>query len=194
MRILVFYGSTHGHTRRVAEHIAARARAHGHDVSVSSRLWRVRASSYDAIIVGGRVHGSAYPWRVTHFIRRNLRALQARPSAFYSVSLLQLARSPIQRSKTMTLPRWAAAKRGWNPDLIEVVAGALDWKRQYGRLAPLAKRMWRHTLGPELDVTLSQQTFTDWPSLDRFVDAFHELATMPTQRQTERTTKVSAGV
>lgn len=72
---------------------------------------------------------------------------------------------------------WRVAKRGWTPNLIEVVAGALNWKSQYGKLAPLAQWMWRHSLGSQLDRTLREQVFTDWAGIDYFVDAFHELAT-----------------
>jgi menaquinone-dependent protoporphyrinogen IX oxidase len=67
MKILVAYGSTHGHTACIAERISARMQGQGHEVYTTNQPWRVRAKSFDAIILGGRVHGSRFPWRVTRF-------------------------------------------------------------------------------------------------------------------------------
>lgn len=172
MRILVVYGSTHGQTARIAERIAARVRKHGAEVVVTGHPARFDVESFDAVIVGGRVHGSRYPWRVTRFIRRNRRALTARPSAFFSVSLLQLSPDPAKRAQTETLPTRRIPKLGWTPDRTEVIGGALLWKTQYGVLAWLFVRMWRRALGAVLDPIRSEQVFTDWAQVDRFADSF----------------------
>jgi menaquinone-dependent protoporphyrinogen oxidase len=172
MKILVAYGSTHGHTARIAERISARMRGQGHDVVTTDRPRRVRAKAFDAIVLGGRVHGSRYPWRVTRFIRRHLRVLNSRPSAFFSVSLLQLARNRERAAATQVLPKRVTLKLGWKPDQIAVFAGALRWKAQYGRLAPLFFFMWRRMLGEMVDRAFNEQVFTDWDEVDRFTDTF----------------------
>lgn len=177
VKVLITYGSTHGHTGRIAEHMAARMRQRGAEVIVTERPLRQGLAGFDAIVVGGRVHGSRYPWRTIRFIRRNLVSLRSRPSAFFSVSLLQLARSAAQRSRTENLPAQLLPKLGWTPDRTEVIAGALFWKAQYGILTPLFKRMWCHTLGNLVDPALEEQVFTDWAQVDRFADSFLELAT-----------------
>lgn len=177
MRILVVYGSTHGQTAEIADRIAGRMRSNGAEVVVSGYPDRVCALRFDAIVVGGRVHGSRYPRQLTRFIRRNLRALRSRPSAFFSVSLLQFARDAAKRDATATLPRRQLAKLGWTPDRIEVFGGALLWSLQYGVLAPLFRRMWSRTLDVPVEPTASEQIFTDWVQVDRFADAFFELAT-----------------
>jgi menaquinone-dependent protoporphyrinogen oxidase len=176
MKILIVYGSTHRHTARIAEHIAARLRKHGADVVVTGHPTGGDPKQFDAIIVGGRVHGSRYPWRVTRFIRRNHRALTARPSAFFSVSLLQFSLDPAKRSETETLPTRRLPELGWTPDRTEVIGGALLWKAQYGLLAGLFKRMWRRTLGTLLDPIRDEQIFTDWDQVDRFADSFADFA------------------
>jgi menaquinone-dependent protoporphyrinogen oxidase len=174
MRVLIAYGSSHGHTARIAARIAARLQQLGHDVTVTDRLLRTRAAAFDAVIVGARVHGTRYPWRISRFIRRNRRALEALPSAFFSVSLLQLSRKSRQANATLALPRRATARLGWTPDLTEVFGGALRWKEQYGKLKPLGVWMWRLSLGPMIDSRLSEQVFTDWQAVDRFTDTFCE--------------------
>lgn len=174
MKVLVAYGSTHGHTARIAERIAARIRRCGHDVVTTDHPERARATDFHAVVLGGRIHGNRFPWRVTHFIRKNLRALSSRPSAFFSVSLLQFARDSERRDATRALPRRVASKLGWSPDVIAVFGGALRWKAQYGRLAPLFFFIWRRTLGAVVVRHLDEQVFTDWEEVDRFADTFVE--------------------
>lgn len=182
MRILIAYGSTHGQTARIADRIAARMRERGAEVVVTGQPQGVRTAGFDAIVVGGRVHGSRYPWRVIRFIRRNVPALTSRPSAFFSVSLLQFSDDSAERVETETLPAQQLPKLGWTPDRTEVIGGALLWKAQYGLLAPLFKRMWRRTLGDVLDPELDEQVFTDWAQVDRFADDFLRFATSRVER------------
>ena len=176
MRLLVVYRSTHGQTARIAERIAERLRGRDACVVVTGEPANATAAGFDAIIVGARVHGSRYPWRITRFIRTNLRTLTSRPSAFFSVSLLQLANDPAQRIETETLPKQRLEPLGWTPDRTAVFAGALLWKKQYGFLAPLFKRMWRQTLDTLIDPSLDEQVFTNWAEVDRFADDFLRLA------------------
>lgn len=176
MRVLIVYGSTHGQTAEIADRMGTRMRHHGAEVVVSGYPDRLSASGFDAIVVGGRVHGSRYPWPVTRFIRRNLEALRSRPSAFFSVSLLQFARDTAKREKTLSLPGRTIPKLGWSPDRTAVFGGALLWRAQYGLLAPLFKRMWRHTLKPRVDPNATEQVFTDWSQVDGFADSFLALA------------------
>jgi menaquinone-dependent protoporphyrinogen oxidase len=176
MRILIAYGSTHGQTERIAAQIATRLREEGAEVVLTKWPARMRAMDFDAILVGARDHGSRYPWRVTRFIRNNLDLLRERPSAFFSVSLLQLARDPEARRRTQELPARAAATLGWTPSLIAVFGGALRWRQQYGIFAPFAKWMWRRTLGTQLDASRDEQIFTDWDEVDLFAHSFLKLA------------------
>jgi menaquinone-dependent protoporphyrinogen oxidase len=182
MRILIVYGSTHGHTARIAGRIAERLREHSADVVVTGQPGTVTPSNFDAIVVGARVHGSRYPWRITRFIRQNVHALRARPSAFFSVSLLQLGTDAAKRAEHATLPAQRNQRFGWTPGRSEVMAGALMWRTQYGVLAPLFKRMWRKALGDLVDPSLDEQVFTDWAQVDRFADAVFDLATGRTER------------
>lgn len=176
MKVLVVYGSTHGHTARVAERIAERVRAAGFEVSVTGRPSEADVGDFDAVVVGARVHGSRYPWKITRFIRRQQKGLSTRPSAFFSVSLLQLSRSERQRSVTASLPERILPKLAWKPDVTAVIGGALCWRTQYGILTPLFKRLWRGTLGEQLDITQPLQVFTDWGAVDHFTDAFLRVA------------------
>jgi menaquinone-dependent protoporphyrinogen oxidase len=177
MRILITYATTHGQTAKIAEHMAERMRLQGAEVEVAQLRWLSAGpdpSAFEAIVVGDRVHGDRYHDRVTQFVRRHLNILRARPSAFFSVSLLQLSKDAAQRDKTIALPGRTLASLGWKPDRIEVVAGALTWSR-YGFLGRLImKAIWKNAVG-RLD-TAHDQVFTDWAQVDRFADAFVRFA------------------
>lgn len=173
MRILITYATTHGQTAKIAEHMAERMRTQGAEVEVARLRWlapELDASAFDAIVVGDRVHGDRYHDRVTQFVRRHLNILRVRPSAFFSVSLLQLSKDAAQRDKTLALPGRTLAGLGWKPDRIEVIAGALAWSRYgfFGRW--IMKAIWKNAVG-RLDTT-RDQVFTDWAQVDRFADAF----------------------
>jgi menaquinone-dependent protoporphyrinogen oxidase len=177
MRILITYATTHGQTARIAARMAERMRRHGAEVEVAQLRWLAAvpdASAFDAVVVGDRVHGDRYHDRVTHFVRRHLNVLRSRPSAFFSVSLLQLSKDAAQRDKTMALPGRTLVRLGWKPDRVEVIAGALTWSR-YGLLGRLImKAIWKNAVG-QLDTT-HDQVFTDWAQVDRFADAFVRFA------------------
>src|SRR5215212_2059607 len=88
--IVVLYATVEGQTACIAEHIAERLRALRHVVTVEEvreggRLPDLGAS--DAVIVGASVHYGHHPAHLRNALRRQREALQARPSAFFSVSL-----------------------------------------------------------------------------------------------------------
>jgi hypothetical protein len=84
-----------------------------------------------------------------------------------------------RRAKTQGLPARRIISLGWTPQRIEVFAGGLSWKEQYGLLAPIFKRTWRRVLGTRIDPSQKQQVFTDWAAVDRFAQSFFELANGP---------------
>jgi menaquinone-dependent protoporphyrinogen oxidase len=175
MKVLVTYGSTHGSTARIAARIAERMRSQGAHVEladVSDVRRRFDASPFDAFVVGGRVHGSRYPGSVRRFVRAHVLALRSRPSAFFSVSLLQLSKDPAKREETLGLPARFFGRVGWTPDRVEVIAGALAWSRWgvFGRW--LMRKIWKEFLGADVPDRRTDQEFTDWGQVDRFADGF----------------------
>lgn len=178
MNVLIVHGSTHGATARIAEKLGERMRAHGALVTVAALPVPIEldVTDFDAIVVGGRVHGDRYPWRVARFVRHHLDPLDSRPSAFFSVSLLQLGRDPAKRATTMALPYRYVARLGWRPDRIEVIAGALPWTR-WGRLGrALMRRIWRAAMPEAVADTTRDVVFTDWRQVERFADSFLRFA------------------
>ncbi len=178
MNFLVAYGTTDGQTGDVATRIGERLQAAGHVVEVADIAALppgMDASDFDAILIGGSLHAQGYQHRVRQFVTRQLPALQTRPSAFFSVCLATASKRPSERAEAEAIARRFVEKLNWQPDAIEVIAGALRWSR-YGLLRRLIMKAiaQREMAGP-VDVS-RDQVLTDWAQVDTFAMTFAELA------------------
>jgi menaquinone-dependent protoporphyrinogen oxidase len=175
MNVLIAYGTTDGHTAKIAGHMATTARNAGHAVKLvdTKELPRdLDVRRFDAVVVGGSMHVQGYQRAVKRFVRRNLDALRTRPSAFFSVCLSIESRNPDERAAARAIAERFPASCGWLPERIETIAGALLFSR-YGFLRRRAMiAIARKELGaidPRRD-----HVYTDWEQVDRFIGSFVE--------------------
>src|SRR5687768_14557532 len=89
MSVLVLYGSTHGHTAKIASRLADAARASSQDVDLRDAKHDHPADpeKYDGVIVGASLHGGHHQREVVDWVKAHRHTLEGRPSAFFSVSL-----------------------------------------------------------------------------------------------------------
>ena len=136
-RFLVVYGTTDGHTAKVAAAMASTLQARGASVSVqnSAAPWTSNPADYSAVIVAASVHAGTYQRAVRRWVQAHLVALNQRPCAFISVCLAVLNRTPtVERDLGAALQRFFD-ETGWKPAESKIVAGALLytkypwWKR-----------------------------------------------------------------
>jgi menaquinone-dependent protoporphyrinogen oxidase len=136
-RFLVVYGTTDGHTATVAAAIASTLQARGVSVSLqnSAAPWTSNPADYSAVIVAASVHAGTYQRPVRRWVQTHQVALNQRPSAFVSVCLAVLNRTPkVERDLGANLQRFFD-ETGWKPMESKIVAGALPytkyswWKR-----------------------------------------------------------------
>jgi menaquinone-dependent protoporphyrinogen oxidase len=95
-RILIFYGTTDGHTRKVASFVADQLRARGADVELveAGRTNTPDPSRYAGVIVAASIHVSAYQRAVQRWVAAHAATLQSKPTAFLSVCLAVLQPDP----------------------------------------------------------------------------------------------------
>ena len=82
--ILVAYGSTEGHTRKVAEFIAERLRLRGHRVDLvdtATPAAQEVTAVYQGAVLGGSLHQHRHQASLAHFIKSNHAWLSAMPVA-----------------------------------------------------------------------------------------------------------------
>jgi menaquinone-dependent protoporphyrinogen oxidase len=159
-RILILHASVEGQTARIAARLADDLRAKGHAVALCDARDDVDPAAHDAVVIGASVHYGRHPARLRRFVRNHVRALETRPSAFFSVSL-----SGNERYGADFLRR-----AGWRPALIASFVGALRYSR-YGwferRLVQAFARMGGHSTDTSRD-----HDYTNWAAVSRFAESF----------------------
>jgi menaquinone-dependent protoporphyrinogen oxidase len=169
-RVLVVYGTTDGHTAKIAESVAGTLRETGVDVDVAEAKRGPRAEEYDAVIVAASVHGGKYQRGVRRWAGANAAALNRRPSAFVSVCLGVLQREErVQREVGDIMARFLSSA-GWQPVFTTTVAGALLYT-QYNPLMRWIMKRIAASAGGDTD-TSRDYVYTDWAALRAFVEDF----------------------
>ena len=98
--ILILYGTTDGHTRKIAQVLAENLRARRCSVDIvdaAGSLWRSSPESYDGVIVAASVHIGDYQRAVARWVRMHAPILNGLPTAFLSVCLAVLEKDPKAR-------------------------------------------------------------------------------------------------
>jgi len=170
-RILVLYGTTDGHTTRIARSIGDTLRTHGAEVDV------VRAhrpgpdpNHYNGIIVAASVHAGGYQRHVRTWVRTHAGALASKPTAFVSVCLGVLQSDPAVQREVQAIANRFLLSTEWRPTMTKIVAGALLY-RQYNWLKRWVMKRIVAKAGGDLDTSRDYE-YTDWNDLRAFAEEF----------------------
>jgi len=175
--ILIVYGTTDGHTRKIAQVLAENLRARRCSVDIvdaAGSLWRLSPESYDGVVVAASVHIGDYQRAVARWVRMYAPLLNGMPTAFLSVCLAVLERRTEARQEIVRIMNRFIARCGWRPTTTKLVAGALPYTR-YGWLK---RRMMKRIVakaGGDTDTTRDFE-YTDWNDLREFAETFADLA------------------
>jgi len=175
MKLLIAFGSTEGHTQKVAEWIAARVRAAGHEAAVYDSKRRLRGfdvDTFDAIIVAGSVHQKCHQESIAGFALAHQTQLEAKPSAFLSVSLAAALEDGEQDCRDYVED--FVDKSGWRPSNVLMVAGAV----RHSEYDFFMEQIIQHIVmqGREPEDHEDDYELTDWEALGKFVDGFIQKA------------------
>jgi menaquinone-dependent protoporphyrinogen oxidase len=172
-RLLIVYGTTEGHTRKVAERIAATVRARGHVADVldaSAHPAAAEPGEYDGVVVAASLHYGRHQPTVDRFVREHLHALEQLPTALFSVSLSAARNDPEHRAAARRCVNDFLDETGWRADRTYLVAGALAYSR-YGILKRQLMRWisWRE--GGDTDTSRDYE-YTNWEGLRSDVEDY----------------------
>jgi menaquinone-dependent protoporphyrinogen oxidase len=182
--VAVLYATREGHTRRVAEHVAAALERRG----LASVLHDLRkeplADNLDrfaAVVLASPVHIGQHAPEVVDFVKRHRAALERVPNAFVSLTLSEAGverrdATPDEHAKFVADVQKVNDRffttTGWRPSHVQNVAGALLYTR-YGFFLRLLMKRIASKSGGSTD-TKHDHIYTDWEALDRFSAAFAE--------------------
>ncbi len=177
--LLVVYATREGHTRKIAEHVAATVRGRGDDVDVVDAA-RVPpgfdAKRYAGAIIAASVHLGQHEHEMIVFARKYRSDLERVPTAFLSVSLeeasVENASAPydVRADAAQDVKRLVdrfCERAELRPSRIWPLAGALLYTR-YGAIEKLVMRMIAKRAGGDTDTSRDHE-YTDWKGLDQFV-------------------------
>lgn len=168
----VFYATTEGHTRLIAERLADRLRKHGLD-SRALAIVSEETSHFDwtrarGAVIAASLHAGRHQAEARAFARLNAATLSARPSLFVSVSLAAASSNPKEARRAQDLANRFTVDAGWELARVASVAGCLAYTK-YGRFVRLFMRaIARKESGP-LD-TSRDHVYTDWRQVDEVAD------------------------
>ncbi len=170
-RILVLYGTTDGHTRKIAQVLAGSLRREGCVTDlVDARETIVTPELYDGVIVAASVHAQGYQRSVKRWVRAHAEALNARPGAFVSVCLGVLEQRPEVRREVNEIMQRFLRRTGWYEAFGKTIAGALPYTR-YGWLKKRVMKRIAAKAGGGTDTTRDYE-YTDWEDLRAFATGF----------------------
>ncbi len=173
-RVLVLYGTTDGHTRKVAE--ALRQTWLSEEGFLVDVVDAQRAASYvtpeayDGVIVAASVHSGGHQRAVKRWVRLHAEALNRTPSAFVSVCLGILETRPEARQAVHQIMQRFLQRSGWRPTVTKTIAGALPYTR-YNWLKKWIMRRIVSKAGGDTDTTRDYE-YTDWDDLRVFAREF----------------------
>jgi menaquinone-dependent protoporphyrinogen oxidase len=182
MKAAVFFATREGHTRKVAERIAAALRRHNFDVDVCDvKALRspIEWPQYRIACIAASIHAGRHEREMIHFVKRYRHELQPLDGFLVSVSLSEAGAEDVAAPDVQRKASAADAQRlidlfvtdtGWRPRRTLAVAGALAYSQYNILVRFVMKQIARKHRAPT--DTSRDYEFTNWCAIDGFVDAF----------------------
>jgi len=170
-RILVLYGTTDGHTAKVAARVAEALRTSGAAVDVvEAGTKEPEPDQYGGVIVAASVHMRGYQRSVRQWVRRHAAAMRGKPSAFLSVSLGVLQTDPEVQREVNDIVSGFLRTTHWEPAMVQHVAGAVLYTKYNAIKRWIMKRIVRKA-GGGTDTSRDYE-YTNWDELRAFAERF----------------------
>ena len=168
MKVLIVYGTTEGQTRKIARFMAETLGDAGHSAETvdGTDTRSVVLDRFDKIVVAASIHLSHFHDGVLDFAERHHETLNARKAVFVPVSLSAASDDQEDIDGIHACVETFVRQTGWQPELIEHVAGAF----RFSRIDFFKTWALRHIadkkgikVNPDEDLEL-----TDWDALKAF--------------------------
>ncbi len=165
---LIIYSSTDGQTKKICERIMENLinKSSVNLVSINEAL-NLDMESYEKIILGASIRYGRYNSLVLEFVNKNLKTLQKKYSAFFSVNVVARKENKNTPLSNPYIKKFFAGT-DWRPNLVSVFAGKVDYPNYNFLNKFIIKFIMFITKGPT-DTSISYE-FTDWDKVKLFAD------------------------
>lgn len=171
--LLILYGTTEGQTRKIAEYLSTAFSQKDVDVTLWDATHLPHDHSpkrFDAVMIAASVHQSLYQHAVDHYVLEHAKALNAKPTAFVSVSMNIASDHEEDIAEAKAYPDRFSLNTGWKPGRVHHCGGALRYTKYDFFKRWIMQRIAR-SKGEPSD-TGHDYEFTDWRALDVFAKDF----------------------
>jgi menaquinone-dependent protoporphyrinogen oxidase len=165
VKILIAYGTTEGHTRKIARFCADTLVGSGHSVELISTLDAVDLdlSRFDGAVLAGSIHVGHFQASLVEFATERHADLAALSTLFLSVSLSAAGNEAEDWAGLEKCIERFVGATGWTPDMVKHVAGAFRFA-EYDFFRYWAMRWIAAQKGEVVDPK-SDKEYTDWDNL-----------------------------
>lgn len=171
MKILIVYGTSEGHTRKIARFMEEVLQGGGHSVVIADATDDPPSpDGFEAVLIGGSIHVHKYQSSIGNYILSHLDTLNKTYSAFFSVSMAVASKIEKEHVEAQKIALDFLEKTGWVPNEVQHIAGALKYT-EYDYFKKLLMRMIAKREGGDTD-TSQDYEYTDWDELKSFVLEF----------------------
>lgn len=174
----VFFATSEGQTRRIAERFAAILRHDGLESATYDVVDLQRAvvdwTAVRGAIVGASIHVGKHQRTVGDFVAAHVAQLNERPSLFFSVSLAAGSHNRDEVQKAQEIADAFPAACGWTPQSVVSLAGRLAYS-QYNFIVRLLMKRIARKEGAPTDTSRDYE-FTDWARVEALAHEFAERA------------------
>lgn len=168
-KILIVYESRHGQTAKIAGALADTVGARGVEalaLHVGNVPPDLDLAGYDLVAVGASIHFGRHPKSVAAFVRDRLDALEATPTAFFSVSGHAIDGTSEGDATARGYVDQFLAGTGWSPDRIARFAGGVPYTR-YNIVLRFVMKKIQEKAGRSTDTSRDHE-YTDWGAVEDF--------------------------
>lgn len=171
-RMLILYGTFDGQTRKIACALSQTMRSLHVDADLVNAREQLdpNPEHYDAVIVAAPVRSGKYQPAVRRWVKAHAAALSGRPAAFVSVCLGVLEKNPKTDAVLAGIVQAFAKETGWQPPVIKIVAGALQYTKYNWFIRWVMRRIVSRA-GGDTDTSRDYE-YTDWKDLESFAREF----------------------
>lgn len=169
----VFFATTEGQTRRIAERLAQDLRDQGLISSAfevnSEEAASIDWSSVRGALLGASLHMQRHQRRAYRFVGAHIDELNRLPTAFFSVSLAAASANPDEKAAALRIAEAFPDHQGWKPSMVLSVAGRLAYTK-YGFLKKRLMQRIARKEGAPVDASRDYE-MTNWEKVDRLAMA-----------------------
>ena len=170
----VFFATSEGQTRRIAERFASVLRKDGlesvtYDVGDLEHAV-INWSKVDGVILGASLHAGKHQRQAHGFASSQASRLNALPSMFFSVSLAAASQNRKEVDEAQALANGFVAAHGWQPRTVASLAGRLAYT-QYGFVKRFVMTRIARKEGAPTDTSRDYE-FTNWSRVEELAHGF----------------------